>query len=263
MRSLFFLIFLVFFLILVIRHIESRSIFFPMKGMPPLTGDALAHEEVSFETSDGKKLHGWFVPASSNKVTSMILFLHGNAGNMGHRWEKIRILHNLGASIFIFDYRGYGQSEGNPSEAGIYKDVEAAYAYLIKRDIKSESIVVYGESIGGAFAVDLAVKKAVKALIIEDTFTSIPAMVHRAIPFIPTFILATRLDSLSKISKVHVPKLIFHSIDDEIIPFEMGKALFAAADQPKDFVHLRGGHNTAFLDDFETYRGGLKKFLGE
>ena len=124
-----------------------------------------------------------------------------------------------------------------------------------------QKIVVYGESIGGAFAVDLAARKPVGALILEDTFTSVPAMVRRSLPLIPGFMLATRLDSLSKIGRVKVPKLIFHSVDDEIVPFEMGEALFAAAPQPKRFVRLRGGHNTAFLDDLGSYRKGLSEFL--
>ena len=249
--------------VVVIRQIEARSIFFPMKGAPSVMENSAAHENVFFETADDKKLHGWFVPATSNSLAPVILFLHGNAGNIGHRWEKIRILHDLDVSVFIFDYRGYGQSEGRPSEAGIYKDTDAAYAYLVERGIAPERIIVYGESLGGAFAIDLAARKTVKALIVEDTFASVPAMVRKTMPFIPPFVLATRLDSLSKIAKVPTPKLIFHSIDDEIVPFEMGKALFDAAAEPKKFVQLRGGHNTAFLDDFETYRSGLMKFIVE
>ena len=247
--------------VVIIRQIEARSIFFPMKGTPSVTGNSAAHEDVFFETADGKKLHGWFVPAASNSIVPVILFLHGNAGNIGHRWEKIRILHDLDISVFIFDYRGYGQSEGKPSETGIYKDADAAYAYLVARGITPGRIIVHGESLGGAFAIDLAARKSVKALIVENTFTSVPAMVRRTMPFIPPFILATRLDSLSKIAKIPTPKLIFHSVDDEIIPFEMGKALFEAAAEPKRFVQLRGGHNTSFLDDFETYRSELMRFL--
>ncbi len=263
LKLTFFLALCVIAVAIIIRQIEARSIFFPMKGMPAVTGNSAAHEDVFFETADGKKLHGWFVPASSNDIVPVILFLHGNAGNIGHRWEKIRILHDLGVSVFIFDYRGYGQSNGTPSETGIYKDTDAAYAYLSGRGITPEKIIVYGESIGGAFAIDLAARKSVKALIVEDTFTSVPAMVHRTMPFIPAFVLALRLDSLSKITKAPVPKLIFHSVDDEIVPFEMGKALYDAAAEPKRFVQLRGGHNTTFLDDFETYRSGLMKFMAE
>ncbi len=248
--------------ILVIRQMEGRMIFFPIKGIPVVTENAAPHEDVFFETADGKKLHGWFVPAETSGAP-VVLFLHGNAGNIGHRWEKIRILHDLGVSVFIFDYRGYGQSEGEPSEAGIYKDTDAACAYLAKRGLAPEKVIVYGESIGGAFAIDLAARTSVQALVVEDTFTSVRAMVRRTMPLIPTFVLATQLDSLSKISKVNAPKLIVHSADDEMVPFEMGRALFDAAAEPKKFVRLRGGHNTAFLDDFETYKSGLMNFLSE
>jgi len=248
-------------ILLTIRGIEARSIFFPMKGRPPVADNAVGHEEVYFASADGKKLHAWFVPAVDAGAGPVVLFLHGNAGNIGHRWDKIRILHDLGAAVFIFDYRGYGLSEGTPSEKNIHKDCDAAHAYLLDRGITSDRIVVYGESIGGAFAVDLASKKPVGALIVEDSFTSIPAMVRRSMPFIPGFALATRLDSLSKIPDVQVPKLIFHSLDDEIIPFEMGKALFEASAEPKRFVQLRGGHNTAFLDSRQTYENALKEFL--
>ena len=250
-------------IIIFIRYIESRVIFFPMKGVPS-TGGGITHQDIFFQTEDGKKLHGWYIPApASDRGAPVVLFLHGNAGNLGHRWEKIDILHRLGASVFIFDYRGYGRSEGRPSEKGLYRDTDAAYAYLVEHGTSPENIILYGESIGGAFAVDLAGRKSVRALILESTFTSIAAMVRRSMPFIPSFILATRLDSLHKIPAVSVPKLIFHSVDDEIVPFEMGKALFEAAVEPKRMVQLRGGHNTAFLDDLENYRSSLAKFISE
>ena len=262
MKFLFFILLSLIAIIVIIRYIEANSIFFPMKGVPPVTEQAVAHEDVFFKTTDDKKLHGRFIAASDPK-SSTVLFFHGNAGNIGHRWEKIRVLRDLGVSVLIFDYRGYGQSEGKPSETGIYKDTEATFAYLAGRGILPERIIVYGESIGGAFAIDAATKKSVQALIVEDTFTSVPAMVRRTIPFIPTFILATRLDSFSKISKISVPKLIFHSLDDEIVPFEMGKALSEAAIEPKRFVQLRGGHNTAFSDDFKVYQQALARFLSD
>ena len=259
-RLVLYLLFFVLAAFLIIRHVESRSIFFPMKGVPEAVGYAGAHEDVFFAAEDGTKLHGWFFPSASAAAPT-ILFLHGNAGHIGHRLEKIQTLHDLDVPVFIFDYRGYGQSEGRPSESGIYKDVDAAYATLIKRGIAPERILLYGESIGGAFAIDLASRKTVGALIAEEAFTSVPAMVHRTMPLVPGFMLATRLDSLSKIKKVRAPKLIFHSVDDEIVPFTMGQALFDASPEPKRFVKLRGGHNTTFLDDAGTYRNGLAGFI--
>lgn len=262
-KFFFFLIIFIAILVIIIRQIESRSIFFPTKGIPEDSGQAITHENVFFETDDGKKLHGWFVPAASGDAASVVLFLHGNAGNIGHRWEKIHLLHDLGMAVFIFDYRGFGQSEGRPSEQGIYKDTDAAYVYLNDRGLTPEHIVVYGESIGGAFAADLASKKKVKALILEEAFTSVPAMTRKILPFIPTIALATRLDTLSKIPNIRAPKLIFHSVEDEIVPFEMGKALFDAAAEPKKLIQLHGGHNTAFLEDSERYKNSLAAFFSE
>ncbi|MBP9733673.1 MAG: alpha/beta hydrolase [Candidatus Omnitrophica bacterium] len=255
-------------LIMIIRAIESRSIFFPMKGTPAVTPAALPHEDVFFNARDGSKLHGWYVPSrenigfkvdSSNPIT--VLFLHGNAGNIGHRWDKVRIFHDLGASVFLFDYRGYGLSAGTPSEKGIHSDTDAAAALLASRGIPMASVIVYGESIGGGFATALAAKTAVGGLIVEDSFTSIPDIVRASMPFIPAFALGVRLDSLDKIKKAAAPVLIFHSEDDEIVPFEMGERLFAAAPNPKHFVRLRGGHNTAFYEDIETYRPALRDFF--
>jgi hypothetical protein len=258
----FFIILSLAIVVVLIRQVETRAIFFPMKGTPPVVDGALAHEDVFFQTADGKTLHGWFVPApASRDKASVVLFLHGNAGNIGHRWDKIDILHELGVAVFIFDYRGYGRSEGRPTEAGIYKDADAAHAYLTGRGIAPENIILYGESIGGAFAVDLAMKKSVKALILEGTLTSVPEMVRMTMPFIPRFILATQLNSLPKIRQVRCAKLILHSVDDEIVPFEMGKALFDSAPEPKRFVRLRGGHNTAFFDDNVSYKNALREFL--
>lgn len=250
--------------VVVIRSIEGRSIFFPMKGRSAPPEGVFSCQDVFFGAADGVKLHGWFIPADGSTGNEfVVLFLHGNAGNIGHRSEKIQILRQTGVSIFIIDYRGYGLSGGKPSERGIYKDVEAAYAWVLDQGISAERVILYGESIGGAFAVDLAAKKPVKAVIIEDTFTSVPAMVRRMLPWMPPVVLGTRLDSLSKIDRVSAEKLFFHSLDDEIIPYEMGKQLFDQSPQPKSFVELRGGHNSAFLEDYERYWAGLSGFIGK
>ena len=256
-----------------VRFIENKLIFFPMKGEPVKPEPAPVHEDVAFEASDGIRLHGWFVPPTvmpastpavgSGRGVPVILLLHGNAGNIGHRWEKIRALGSVGCAVFAIDYRGYGRSGGSPTEAGVYRDVDGACAYLAGRGTPTTSIIVYGESIGGALAVDLAARKTVKALIVENTFTSIADIAKRTFPLIPAVALASRMDSLSKIGKVGSPKLVIHSIDDEIVPFEMGKRLFDSAVEPKRFLQLRGGHNTAFSDDNLNYRGGLTGFLAE
>jgi len=248
-------------LLIYFRYIEKRSLYFPMRGIettPAVIG--LSFEEISFKTSDEIILNGWFIPDKEAKDT--VLFFHGNGGNISHRLEKIAILHNLGLNVFIFDYRGYGKSQGSPSEKGLYRDGEAAYGYLIKQcGIPPNNIILYGESLGGAVAIDLAKDNKVKALITEDLFSSIKEMVKIIYPFFPHFILQSRFDSISKIKDIEVPKLIIHSVDDEIIPFCLGEKLFQQAAPPKEFLKIRGGHNTAFIDSEEVYKSGIRSFL--
>ena len=254
--------FIIFFFIWV-RYIERHSIYFPMKEItvtPRAIG--LPYEEVYFETSDNKKLCGWFI--SGDKTEPTIIFCHGNAGNISHRLEKIAVFHDLGFNIFIFDYRGYGKSEGGPSESGLYKDARAAYDYLtVKMGIPAGDIILYGESIGGVVAADLASVKNVKALITEEAFTSTRDMARIHYPFIPRFLIASKFDSISKIKNVTCPKLIIHSVDDEIVPFSLGEKLFNQASAPKKFLKIRGSHNTAFFDSKEEVAGGMRSFLKE
>ncbi|MFC1482978.1 alpha/beta hydrolase, partial [Candidatus Margulisiibacteriota bacterium] len=191
-----------------------------------------------------------------------IIFCHGNAGNISHRLEKIQILYNLDLNIFIFDYRGYGKSKGKPSETGLYKDVAAAFDYLTyQRNISGNTIILYGESIGGCVAIDLAQKVTARALITEETFTSIHDMATIHYPFIPRFMISSQFDALSKIKNVDCPKLIIHSVDDEIVPYYLGEKLFEAARLPKKLLQLHGSHNTAFLDSKEQFKEGLRIFL--
>lgn len=248
-------------LFMYIRYIERHSIYFPMKIIetcPDVIG--LSYKEVSFRTDDGCLLNGWFITNKDAEYT--LLFFHGNAGNISHRLEKINIFYNLGLSIFIFDYRGYGKSHGSPSEKGLYQDAEAAYRYLIKeRNISADNIILYGESLGGAVAIELASRQNVKALITEEAFSSVKDMVRIIYPFLPPAVLQSRFDSISKIKDIKAPKLIIHSIDDEIVPFSLGEKLFQAASVPKEFLKIRGGHNTAFLDSEEAFKSGIKNFL--
>jgi len=258
------LIYLIIFLITVflyIRYMEYRSLYFPMRHLQVLPDTVgLSFEDLNFMTRDGKKLNGWFL--SNKDSTYMLLFCHGNGGNMSHRIEKLLILHHLGFEIFIFDYRGYGKSEGRPSERGLYQDSQAAYDYLVlERHIRPERIILYGESLGGAIAVDLVARKKVKALITEEAFSSTSDMTKVIFPFLPSFLVFQRYDSLSKIKKIYIQKLIIHSINDEIVPFKLAEKLFAAAAEPKTFLKLTGSHNTAFLDSDNLYREGISSWL--
>lgn len=242
-------------------YIERKVLFYPMRQIEMAPKDVgLQYEDVYFKADDGAKLNGWLIKKEG--ANAVVLFCHGNAGNISHRIEKIGIFNKLGVSMFIFDYRGYGRSNGRPSEQGLRKDGLAAYNYIkFRHDMKDAKVVLYGESIGGGVAVYLASEGYGDALITEDTFTSIRDMTKLSLPFIPQFLIRTNFDSLRRIKDIKVPKLIIHALDDEIVPYEMAQRLFEAAPEPKEFLKLRGSHNTAFLESQETYETGLARFL--
>jgi fermentation-respiration switch protein FrsA (DUF1100 family) len=245
-----------------LRWFERANLYHPEKELTYLPSHLrLAFEDVNFQAPDGTALHGWYLPAESAELT--LLFCHGNAGNLSHRVEKLRRLSSLGVNIFIFDYAGYGQSAGRPSEKATYRDVQAAYAYLIgQRRTRPDQIVLYGESLGSAVAVDLAVIKPVRAVILESPFTSTIAMGELLLPWLPVrAIVRHRYDTLSKIARVNVPLLILHSRDDEIVPFTMARQLYEAATAEKDFLELQGGHNDGFEISGATYTEKIAQFL--
>lgn len=244
---------------LLLRWREPAMIYYPdreLAGTPDQAG--LKFEDVWLTTGDGVRIHGWFLPATATNAPA-ILFLHGNAGNISHRLDKLAIFHNLGAATLIIDYRGYGGSEGTPDEPGTYRDAQAAYDWLAKQQ---RQIILYGESLGSAVAVDLAVKVPVAGLIIEEPFTSIADVGQKLYPFLPVRLLAkTKYDSLSKMPRLRAPLLILHSREDEMFPYSYAERLLAAAPAPKRLVELRGSHNDAFLVSAEIYRRALAEFL--
>ena len=221
------------------------------------------YADVNFETADGISLHGWYVYARNPRGT--VLFLHGNAGNISHRLDSIAIFHELGLDTFIFDYRGYGQSEGKPGEEGTYRDAEAAWEHLVtERGEDPARIVVFGRSIGGAVAAWLATKHKPAALIVESSFTSAVDMAAQLYPFMPVRLISRlRYPVIDFVTRIMSPILIVHSRDDEIIPFAMGKALYEAAPEPKAFLELAGDHNNGFLLSRDRYRRKLSEFIRE
>jgi fermentation-respiration switch protein FrsA (DUF1100 family) len=246
----------------VLYVFQASYIYFPTRALaatPRYLG--LEFDDVRFTTRDGVALHGWFVPAPDAALT--LLFLHGNAGNISDRLDSLRIFHRLGLSTFIFDYRGYGQSEGEPTEQGTYEDAMAAWRYLIeRRGATPEQLVLFGRSLGGTIALWLATQSTPRATIVESTFTSVPDMAERFYPYLPVRFLARyHYDALRHISSSTSPLLIVHSRDDEIVPFEQGRRLFRAAYEPKTFLELRGGHNDGFLLSEDHYVRGIATFI--
>lgn len=241
--------------------LEDSLIYFPL---PYPAGDwqpaGLTLEDAWFQAADGTRLHGWYIPHDA--PLAVILFCHGNGGNVTHRVEKLRELNRVvGASVLVFDYRGYGRCEGHPNEKGVLADARAARAWLAKRaSIPEDEIVVMGESLGGAVAVDLAALDGAKALILESTFTSIPDMAAHHYPWLPAkLFLKTRFDSLKKISAYRGPLLQSHGDADSIVPYEFGRRLFQAANEPKEFYTIpRADHND--LPNHDYYQK-VRQFL--
>jgi pimeloyl-ACP methyl ester carboxylesterase len=241
---------------------QSSFIYYPERqwvATPEQFG--LRYESVTFKTTDGVTLSGWYVPAETAR--GVILFFHGNAGNISHRMLSLQIFNRLRFDSFIFDYRGYGKSEGQPDEIGTYRDAEAAWYYLVRqRDVDPSTIVVFGRSLGAAIASYLAAEHTPRALIVESAFTSVPELAARFYPFMPVrwfarFHYATK----DHLEKMVCPVLVVHSQEDDIVPFDHGQALFEAARPPKDFLRINGSHNDALLVTGRRYEQGLDRFL--
>ncbi len=261
MKIIFASIAIIVLLFMFVRFLEYKSLYYPFRNIEMTPENiGLTYENVNIITEDGINITGWFIPSESPRAT--LLFTHGNGGNISHRLEKISIFNKLHVNTFIFDYRGYGSSSGSPSENGLYKDAQAAYRYLINdKKIPAAQIVGYGESLGGAVIIDLATGNELGGLIIESSFTSVRDMGQRVFPIIPTFLYKTRFDSVSKIVNISSPLLSFHSQEDEIVPYELGKQLFEASSGSKLFVDLKGGHNDAFLVSEELFISEIESFL--
>ena len=253
-------------LVAVIYLMQGRMLYLPDqpgRELAATPADAgMTYEDVSIETADGVKLHGWFVLGPSSRV---LLFFHGNAGNISHRLESIRQFHELGLSVLIIDYRGYGQSKGRAGENGLYLDAEAAWRYLTRtRGIDPGAVVIFGRSLGASVAAWLAVRHEPLALIVESSFTSVPDVAREIYPWLPVrWLSRLRHATVDYVRNVRCPVLVIHSRDDEIIPFHHGEAIFAAAPEPRSFLELRGSHNEAYVQDANNYIGGLDEVLGQ
>ena len=263
LQSAIFIIVSVWVLLSVMLHFfQEHFIYFPQSEIvatPEVI--SLDYEELTLTTSDGIEINAWWIPHSNARAT--LLFLHGNAGNISHRLDSINIFYQLGLSVLIIDYRGYGKSTGKPSEQGTYIDAETAWRYLIdEKKIKNNEIIIFGRSLGGAVASWLAEKYPSAALILESNFTSIADIGSHYYPYLPTKMLARiKYPSIDRMSNIKSPLLVIHSADDDIVPYKFGKQLFEKANKPKLFMDIVGGHNEGFLISGNKYSDGIDHFI--
>jgi fermentation-respiration switch protein FrsA (DUF1100 family) len=233
-------------------------------------------DDCRFKTADGLQLHGWYCEPVRKREDGfepvpteiVLLWFHGNAGNLSHRYDMIRRLIAMPVSIFIVDYRGYGRSEGKPNESGLYLDGRAAWDYLTaERSVAPERIIVFGKSLGGAVAIDLTaslegdgVKPA--GLIVQSSFTSAADMAATILPLFPRVLLQTKMDSVSKIANISCPKLFIHSAADDVVPYKLGLKLYDAAPAPKEFYEVKNSdHNSTYIVGGQAYLDAIRRFV--
>jgi hypothetical protein len=243
---------------------QAKMLYFPSRQIEASPADiGLPYDEITLRTADGLRLSAWYVPAENAK--GFLIFCHGNAGNISHRLDSMRIFHDLDLNVLIFDYRGYGRSEGEPTEKGTYLDAEAAYDFLVNTQGAAPSrIIIFGRSLGSAVAAELAMRRSAGALIIESGFTSVPDLGKKLFPHMPVRLISRfHYATVEKVGRLGLPKLFIHSPDDEIIPYEQGRKLFEGAAGPKEFLAIRGDHNEGFLLSGDIYIGGLRRFISE
>jgi len=248
---------------LMLFFLQDRLVYFPLSAIeatPAAIG--LPFSKVRIVTSDNLVLAAWFVPAEEDP-RGVILFCHGNGGNISHRLDSLRIFHDLGYSTLIFDYRGYGESEGAATETGTYLDARAAWRYLTESAaFPPQQIVLFGRSLGASVAARLAGEVSPAGLIVESAFTSAPDRAAELFPLLPArWLCRYQYDTMAAIDKISCPLLVVHSPEDEIIPFSHGERVFSHAKEPKTFLRINGDHNSGFLLSGQRYIEGLSRFL--
>jgi fermentation-respiration switch protein FrsA (DUF1100 family) len=251
-------------LFVMLRWFEHSQVYYPSRALEAAPAElGRAFEDVRFQAGDGVELHGWFFPAETNSPRARIAFLicHGNGGNLSHRLELCAALLKTGASVFVFDYRGYGQSHGRPGEEGTYRDAQAAYAWLRQKGFRGEDIIAFGESLGGGVVSELALRERLGGIVLQSTFTSIPDIGAELYPWLPVRWLSTiKYDTRAKLPRIRVPVLVMHSREDDLARFSHAERNFAAANEPKAFCELNGTHNEAVWEQAK-FREATEKFL--
>jgi fermentation-respiration switch protein FrsA (DUF1100 family) len=219
--------------------------------------------DVWMTTSDGVRIHAWKLRARP-PAEWVTLYLHGNAGNLTHRVDHMEMIPRAGSDLLLIDYRGYGKSEGKPTEAGIYRDADAAYDYLVEAGYRPERLVIYGESLGTAAAVDLASRRDCAGVVLEAPFPSAAAVAGRVLPLLGPLAARGRLETAKKLPQVKVPLLVIHGTLDEVIDFELGREVFESAPQPKQFWSVEGAHHSDVLElAGERYIARLREFFDQ
>jgi len=244
----------------LLYYLANRAVYYPSK-YPEGFWDAqklVGASDAWMDTADGVKIHGWWARREGSALAT--LFLHGNAGNITNRAPRMQEIVAAGSSVLMLDYRGYGKSNGHPSEQGLYRDSEAGYIYLLGQGYRPEQIILHGESLGTAVAIDLASRRPSAALILEAPFTSASAVAGTVVPLVGPLLIRS-FDSLTKIRWIRMPMFFMHGDRDEVIPLRLGQELFAAAQGSKTFWDVQGaGHNDILETAGAEYRHRLKAF---
>lgn len=250
--------------------LQDRFILFPDRDLERMPAElGLAYEDCSFRSADGVELHGWYVPAAGPRAwpeagRPVVLFCHGNAGNIATRLDVAAAMHGLGYDVFLFDYRGFGRSaEVRPDEAGLARDADGAWTYLTRdRGIAPERLVVYGQSLGAAVAAGLASRQRIGALVLEGGFPSLAAASALRFPWLPVaLLLRSRYPAAEAVRRAHAPVLIAHSVEDRLVPPELGRVLFEAAREPKAWLDLKGDHVEAWTRVPQDFARGFSDFV--
>jgi fermentation-respiration switch protein FrsA (DUF1100 family) len=260
-------------IIVYLKTQETKLVFYEAYGQPIRTiapdSTLLSYQRMELRSEDGIKLTGWVILSEKDTIASpWLLFCHGNASDISYidYIARYKLFTSLGLNVLTFDYRGFGESEGTPSETGLYKDAMAIYNYLtFTKHIPSDRIIIYGHSLGTGVAIDLATRVPTGALVVEGGFQSSPETAHQMYPFLPLHLLSllmkNKFMSIDKIDRITIPKLFIHSSDDEIFPISEGRALYNKALTPKSFLEIKGSHDPAPIESKESFCNGLSSFL--
>jgi alpha-beta hydrolase superfamily lysophospholipase len=260
-------------LYLLMRDYEQQFVYAPTSLVKKTPRDAgMAFDSVALLSADGVTIQGWFVPAQPSPVPAStndpaapltVLCFHGRRGNLSDSLDKVHLFHDIGLDVFAIDYHGFGASSGTPDENALAGDAMSAYFYAVdKRGVKPERLYIFGEDLGAAVAIDLATRVAPAGLILEGANASILEKIEDDWPLIPwQYLLRNQFDSIKKIGDVRTRLLMFHSSDDELVPFNDARRLYALAHEPKELVELHGSHRDAFVKSFETYYDKIDQFV--